>query len=73
MPTSALSQRRRVIDTVSDHRHLPAFTLELGHLRRLVARQDLGDHLVNTELAGDPLGGCPVVAGEHDDLHVGVM
>jgi hypothetical protein len=66
MPTSALSQRRRVIDTVSDHRHLPAFTLELGHLRRLVARQDLGDHLVDPDLGRDPLRGGPVVPGEHD-------
>ena len=31
----------------------------------LSARQDLGQDLVDPELGGDPLGGLPVVAGEH--------
>jgi hypothetical protein len=50
-----------------------ALLLELGDPGRLVARQDLGDDLVDAELVGDPLGGGLVVAGQHHDLDTGVM
>ena len=60
-----LRERGRVVDAVAHHRDAPALRLQLGDLGCLVARQHLGDHFVDPELAGDALAVCAAVAGEH--------
>src|SRR5262249_38283495 len=52
-----------------DHRDLPAGGLELGHLRRLLARKHLGEDILDAELGSDALCGRAVVSGEHDRAH----
>jgi hypothetical protein len=39
-----------VVDAVADHRHPPAPSLELGHLRGLVRREDFVDDRVDAEV-----------------------
>ena len=48
-------QRRGVVHAVADHGDLQAAGLELGDLVRLVLGQDLGEHLVDAEVARRPL------------------
>ena len=60
-------ERRRVVDAVAGHGDDAALRLVALHDRALLVGQDLGLDLLDAELAGDRLGGRPVVAGEHHD------
>ena len=68
MPTSAVTQRRRVVHAVADHRHALARALQLLDLRRLLLGQHLREHRVDAELAARPHRRRLRVAGHHDDL-----
>ena len=52
-----LSERRRVVDPVADHRHQLALVLQVADLERLVLGQNLGEHALDPDLAGDRLSG----------------
>ncbi len=60
-----LSQRRRVVDAISRHRHHPALGLEPLHHVALGLGQHLGDHLVDAQLARHRLRRGAAVAREH--------
>src|SRR5690606_40232697 len=60
-----LGQCRCVVDAVTDHGHDPALALELGDLLTLVLGPDLGEDLVDAELAGHGAGDRFGVAGDH--------
>src|SRR5438309_7334323 len=60
-----LGQSRSVVYAVPDHRHLLAGSLQLSDLGGLVGGEDLGHHLTDAKLTGDPFGGGLVVACEH--------
>ena len=59
-----LGERRRIVDTVADHRHRSSVVLQTTHDVDLVGRHHLGAHRLDPDLRRDPLGGRPVVAGE---------
>ena len=52
-----LRERGRVVDAVADHRHDLARCLQALDLGDLVVRVDLGEHALDADLGGDPLGG----------------
>lgn len=60
-------QRGRVIDPVANHRHPAASGGQPGDPVALVLGQQFGLNLIDAELGADPLGRCPVVAGQHHD------
>ena len=61
-----LGQRGGVVDTVADHGDDPALGLQPADDVELVLGQDLGDDLVDADLAGDRPGRGGVVAGQQD-------
>ncbi len=62
-----MGQRGRVVDTVADEGDLTASLLKALHCGHFAVREDFSQHLVDTELLGDSLGGAPIVAGNHRD------
>jgi hypothetical protein len=58
-----LRKRRRVVDAVSNHGHDLARALQPLDLRRLLARQHLGEDTFNAYLAGHAVGCLLAVAG----------
>ena len=70
MPTSALRQRRRVVDAVARHRDDAPCGLQPLHLAAFCVGQHLGDHLVDGRASrATAARGGPAVAGDHDDAH----
>ena len=68
MPTSACSQRRRVVDAVAGHGNGATACLQFANDVRLVGGQHVGADLVDAETVGDGARGAFVVAGHHDDV-----
>src|SRR3546814_14098508 len=60
-------QGRRIVDAVAGHGNHPAFTLEPGDYGALLVRQDLGLDLIDPKPPSNRLGGCAIVARQHDD------
>ncbi len=63
-----LRQRGRVVDAVAHHGHALARGLQFPDLRHFLLRQHFGQHVLDSRLARDRLGGLAVVAGDHPDL-----
>src|SRR6185312_12175863 len=55
----------RVVNTVAHHRHTLALPLQRFDVRRLVLRQHLREHGVDTEIAGNSLRHGARIAGHH--------
>ena len=58
-------QRGGIVDAVADHGDRQSACFISPDLRRLLLRQDLGEELVEAELAGHRLRPPPGIAGQH--------
>ena len=67
MPTSAARKGGRVVDPVARHGDDAALVSQALDHRGLVLGEDLGDHLVDAQLAADGFGRGLAVAREHHD------
>ena len=72
-PYIGLSQRRRIVDTVTDHGDLTPLALQTLDRLGLTVRQNTRNHLVNTRLFGNGVGGRWVVAGQHHQTIPGAV
>jgi hypothetical protein len=64
----SLRQRRRIVDTITDHCYLLPFSLQALDLSCLVLRQDFRQYPVDSHFAADGLGSAPIVTSKHDYL-----
>ena len=64
-PDVGLGQRRRVVDAVTDHRHLMPLALQALDSVSFTVRQHAGDHFVDACFFGNRVGGRGVIPGQH--------
>ena len=57
-----LHKCRRIIDTVTDHRYLMPFQLELFDYADFFLGQQLGVYFVNPNIVSDRFSHCPAIA-----------